>query len=186
MLLRHAFVRACAALCLFFALTSCAMLPGGSHDVVIPLTKLQENVDKRFPITNRVLDMFDIRLQGPQLGLSGADGRVNARFELVLMPPFTSKTWRGMLKLSGALKVDGQKNALFLHDARIDDFSVDGADPVYKRQLNQIGSLLLDRFLQDIPLYTLQPDQMRVLGRDYALAKVAVRNDALVVTVAAK
>ncbi len=165
-------------------LGGCAALIGGEHDVVIPLSQLQGNADKRFPLTNRVLDMFDIRLQSPRLALSEQEGRISAHFEAVVMPPLTSKTWRGKLDLSGALRVDAGKNALFLHNARLDDFAVDGADPAYKRQLTQIGSLLLERFLQDIPLYTLQPDQLRVLGQNFSLARVSVRNDALIVTVA--
>lgn len=162
-------------------LSACAHLMS-TRDVSIPLARLQENMERRFPFQHRALEMFDIRLHTPRLSLIPAENRIMANFEAVLMPPLTSKTWRGTLAISGGFRIDAARNAIFLRDARLEDFSVNGADAAYKRQISQIGSLLLERILKDMPIYTLQPEQMRLLGTDFTLAKITTQANALVVS----
>lgn len=174
-------IRTAIVLCSLGLIAACAGMVG-KQDVSISMASLQANLDKRFPVNNRVLEMFDIRLNSPRLTTNPAENRLQAQFEAIISPPFTSKTWRGNLTLSGGLRVDSQKNAIFLHNAKVEDFSVDGADPAYKRQFAKISSLLLDRFLQDIPLYTFTPEQTRVMGINFSVAKISAQQDALVVS----
>ena len=39
----------------------------GPRDIELPLHKLQSGLDKRFPLNNRMLDLFDVELTRPQL-----------------------------------------------------------------------------------------------------------------------
>ncbi|MBI3229627.1 MAG: DUF1439 domain-containing protein [Burkholderiales bacterium] len=154
----------------------------GSRDTTIPLARIQEGFDKRFPLNHRVMEMFDIKLTAPRISLSPEDNRVIASFELVVLPPLTSKTWRGSFKLSGGLRIDSASNTIYLRDAKIEDFSVETSDPAYKRQIAKLGSLLLDRYVQETPVYTLTSEQTRLLGTDYSLVKINARSDALVLS----
>ncbi len=171
-------------LSVFALLTACATVASmwGTREATIPISKLQENLDKRFPINHRVMEMFDIKLTRPQVVMLPAENRLGLVFDLVVAPPLTSKTWQGSFKLSGGLRIDSASNTIYLRDPKLDEFIVDAGDPVYKRQITKIGSLLFERVMQDAPIYTFTPEQTRQWGVDYSLVKINTRADGLVLS----
>lgn len=171
------------SLFLLCLLSACAGM-SGPKDVQVPLAKLQENLDKRFPMNQRVLEMFDIKLTSPQLSLLPNENRLVAKVDALVAPPLTSKTWNGSLTLSGVLRVDPNKNTIYLSEPRLEDFAVDGIDAVYKRQITRVGNLLFERVKDDFVVYTFNPEQLKVWGVDFSLMKINTSKDAVVISFA--
>jgi hypothetical protein len=170
----------CAALLACAMLASCASLIG-PREVEIPLHRLQEGIERRFPLDNRVLELLDIRLSRPQLSLPGAD-RVALGMEAYVAPPFTNQSWTGSLALSGRLYLDAQRGAVLMNEARVDKFVIDGMDEARQRQLGKIANVLVGKVVRDVPVYTFRLEDLRYAGVQFVPTRITTTPRALVVT----
>ncbi|MES2319226.1 MAG: DUF1439 domain-containing protein [Pseudomonadota bacterium] len=142
-------------------LASCASLLG-PREVELPLSKLQSGLDRRFPMNNPALELFEIELSRPQLSMLPDDGRVALSLDALAAPPFLHKSWRGTLTLSGRLYIDPQRSAVLMADPRVDRFAIDGVDD--SRRLTKIANLLMNNVVADVPLYRFRPEDLRYGG----------------------
>jgi hypothetical protein len=161
-------------------LASCASLVG-PRQVEIPLHKLQAGVDRRFPINNRALELFDIHLSRPQLSLANAD-RVGLDMDASVAPPFMKQSWSGSLTLSGRLVVDPARGAVFITDPQVDRFVIDGMDPGRQRQLSKFANVLIGEVVTDMPVYSFRMEDLRYGGVQFVPTRITTTPNALVVT----
>lgn len=166
---------------LILLLAACATLLG-PRDVEVPLTRIQQSLERRFPFNNRYLELFDIRVTNPRVSMLPDSNRVLARMDTSIAPPFLQRSWTGNLAISGELRIDPSRSAVVLGDPRVESFDVDGLDTLYANRITRIGSLLAEEMLADYPLYTFHPEDLRVAGRSYYPARITTRGDALVVS----
>jgi hypothetical protein len=169
-----------AALLACLMLASCASLIG-PREVEIPLQKLQDGIERRFPLNNRVLEFLDIRLSRPQLSLPGGE-RVALAMEAYVAPPFTNQSWSGNLALSGRLYLDAGRGAVLMNEARVDRFVIDGMDEARQRQLGKVADLLLSKVVRDVPVYTFRLEDLRYAGVQFVPTRITTTPRALVVT----
>jgi hypothetical protein len=169
-----------AALAMCLMLASCASLIG-PREVEIPLQKLQDGIERRFPLNNRVLELLDIRLSRPQLSLPGAD-RVALAVEAYVAPPFTGQAWTGSLALSGRLFLDAQRGAVLMDETRVDRFVIDGMDEARQRQLAKVAGVLVGKVVRDVPVYTFRLEDLRYAGVQFVPTRITTTPRALVVT----
>lgn len=162
-------------------LASCATLLG-PRDVEIPLSKIQQSLENRFPFNNRYLELLDISITNPKVTLQSDTNRIMTSMDASIAPPFLQRSWKGNFAVSGNPKFDPSQNALVLGEPRVEQFAVDGLDPLYANQVKKIGSLLAEHILANAPLYTFQPDELRHAGTSYILSKITTKPDSLVVT----
>jgi hypothetical protein len=161
-------------------LASCASLVG-PRQVEIPLHKLQAGVDRRFPINNRALELFDIHLSRPQLSLANAD-RVGLDMDASVAPPFMKQSWSGSLTLSGRLVVDPARGAVFITDPQVDRFVIDGMEPGRQRQLSKFANVLIGEVVTDMPVYSFRMEDLRYGGVQFVPTRITTTPNALVVT----
>jgi hypothetical protein len=164
-----------------FLLSSCATLMG-PRNVEIPLATLQERLANRFPFNNRYLELLDVTVSNPRLALQPDTNRVLTSMDAAIAPPFLNRTWNGSVSISGNLRFDASRNALVLAQPRVESFDVSGVDARYGSHIRKIGSLLAEQLLQDVPLYTFQPDDLSYGGTRFTLSKITTRPNSLVVT----
>jgi hypothetical protein len=162
-------------------LASCASLMG-PRNVEIPLSQLQEKIAGRFPFNNRYLELLDINVSNPRVTLQPETNRIMTSMDTSIAPPFMTRSWKGNLAVSGNLRFDPARNALVLGEPRVEQFVIDGLDPSYARQITKVGSLLAEQLLQDIPLYTFRPEDLRYGGTNFLLSKITTKPNSLVVT----
>jgi len=144
-------------------LVSCATLVG-PRDIDIPLSKMQSGLDRRFPMNNRALELFDITLSRPVLAMQPESDRMSLSLDAVVAPQFLRQTWRGSLVLSGRLYVDAQRGAVLMAEPRVDRFAVDGVDEARQRQFGKVANLLMENVVKDVPLYHFRPEELRYAG----------------------
>lgn len=161
-------------------LASCASLIG-PREVEIPLYKLQEGIERRFPLNNRVLELLDIRLSRPQLSLPGAE-RVALAMEAYVAPPFINQSWSGSLALSGRLYLDAQRGAVLMNETRVDEVAIDGMDEARQRQLGKVANALVSKVVRDVPVYTFGLEELRYAGVQFVPTRITTTPRALVVT----
>jgi hypothetical protein len=170
------------------ALFACAMLAGcasivGPREIEVPLSRLQESLDRRFPVQKRVLEIFNAELTRPQLSILADDGRVALSVDTSFAPAFSRKSWRGRMMLSGRLEVDATRNAIFMRDARVDQFVVDGIDEAQQRRLGAVANVLMDELTRDVPVYRFRPEDIRYAGMQFMPTRIVTTPRALMVTI---
>lgn len=178
MRLRHvSFVTFCMAM----LLASCATLLG-PRDMEISLARLQESIASRFPFNSRYLDLIDIQVTNPRVKLLPDTNRILTSMDASVAPPFLKRSWNGNLSVSGQLRFDPARNALVLAEPRVEQFAVNGLDPLYANQITKVGALLSEQLLKDLPLYTFRPEEFGYAGTRLIPTKITTRSNSLVVT----
>lgn len=172
---RAALALAGAAAALTAALVAGCASFAGPRDYEVPLARLQRNIDQRFPLEHRALAVFDLRLQQPRLTMLPND-RIALSATLSVSSPLMRQQYGGSLALSGRLAIDQGRNAVMLTEARLDDFTLDGLDERTQRQVGSAVRLLADGLVQDTPIYTWRPDELRYAGVQFV--PTAIRTSA--------
>lgn len=162
-------------------LASCSTLIG-PRDVNVSLAKMQQGLERRFPIDKRVLSVLDVKLTQPQLSLQPERERVALSVDASVMPPFIRQTWRGNLAMSGRLVLDVQRNAVYLSEASVDKVSIDGMDESQQRQFAKVASLVADQLMHETPIYTFKPDELRYAGVQFVPTHLRTTGNGLTVT----
>ena len=153
------------------ALSSCASILG-PREVDLPLSKLQAGLDRRFPVDNRLLELFDVRLSRPQLAVLPGD-RVSLTVDASVAQSFLRNPLAGNLAFSGRLYVDQAKNGVYLAEPRLERFAISGLDESVSRQLARAANGLLDQAILDIPVYSFRMDELRYAGVQYVPTRIA-------------
>jgi hypothetical protein len=169
------------ALCLL-ALSGCAGLVG-PRDIEVPLHKLQSGLDRRFPIHNRAMQLFDIELTRPRIATLPDSGRIALTLDASVAPPFLRQSWRASLALSGRLYIDAARNAIMMAEPGVDSFVVDGVDEARQRQLRQVAGVLVDKVVADLPLYHFRPEELRYGGVQFVPTRIVATARGLLVSV---
>jgi len=159
------------------ALTSCASILG-PREVDIPLPKLQASLDRRFPMDNRLLELFDVRLSRPQLAVLPGD-RVALTLEASVAQSFLRNPLAGTLAFSGRLVVDQARSGVYLAEPRLERFAISGLDESVTRQLSRAANGLLDKAILDIPVYSFRMDELRYAGVQYVPTRIATTSNGL-------
>ncbi len=152
-------------------LASCASLLG-PREVDLPLSKLQSSLDRRFPVDNRMLELFDVRLTRPQLAVHEGD-RVSLTVDATVAQSFLRRPLAGSLAFSGRLYVDPARSGVFMAEPRIERFAIGGLEESVQRQLARAANGLMDQLVLDIPVYTFRMDELRYAGVQYVPTRIA-------------
>ena len=176
-LLKLAAVPAAAAM-----LVSCAGL-SGPRQVEISLDKLQANLGKHFPVRHRALSVFDIQVSNPQIATLRDNDRITLGADLTVSPILVRQSWRGSLALSGRLVVDNVRNAVFLSDAKVERFAVDGMGESQQRQVAGAANILADKLIRDVPIYSYKPEDLRFAGIQFVPVAIRTTPSSLVLVV---
>lgn len=158
-------------------LSSCASLLG-PREVDIPLHKLQASLDRRFPMDNRLLELFDLRLSRPQLAVLPGD-RVALTVDASVAQSFLRNPLAGSLAFSGRLVVDQARSGVFLAEPRLERFAISGIDESVSRQLSRAANVVLERAILDIPVYSFRMDELRYAGVQYTPTRIATTSNGL-------
>jgi hypothetical protein len=162
-------------------LASCAGLIGPRR-VELSQSRLQAGLERRFPLHNRMLDLFDVQLTGPRLTILPETDRVRLALDVSVAPPFLRQSWNGTLALSGRLVLDNGRNAVVLADTHVDRFDVGGMEGGRVRDLGRAADLVVNQLLRDTPVYTFRPEDLRYAGVQFFPSRIETAPGALFVT----
>lgn len=162
-------------------LASCANLVGPRR-IELPQARLQAGLERRFPLHNRMLQLFDVQLTNPQLAILPENDRVRLTLDVSVAPPFLRQSWRGTMALSGRLVLDASRNAVFLTDTHLDRFDVEGMDADRAHDLGRAADVLVNQMVRDMAVYSFHPEDLRYAGIQFVPTRLETRPGALVVT----
>jgi hypothetical protein len=162
-------------------LSSCASFVG-PRQVEVPLYKLQAGLERRFPVNNRMLELFDVHLSRPQLSIIPESDRVGLTVDADIAPPFLRRSYTGTVAFSGRLYVDPSRSAVFMTDARVDRFALDGVDASAQRQFTKVANVMMDNVVRDMPVYSFRMEDLRYAGVQFVPTRIVTTDSALLIT----
>ena len=162
-------------------LASCATVIGPRR-VELSQSRLQAGLERRFPLRNRMLELFDVQLTRPRLAIMPETDRVGLSLDVSVSPPFLRQSWNGTLAMSGHLVLDNVRNAVVLSATHVDSFDVAGMDGDRTRDLGRAADLLVNQLMRDMPVYTFRPEDLRYAGVQFIPTRLETAPGALFVT----
>jgi hypothetical protein len=169
------------SLMLLALLSGCAsLLP--PQEIEIPLSRLQQSVQKNFPFNARYFDLFEVSLGNPVLSLQPASDRLVLALEARVQPPLIKTPWQGELLISGGLRIDSVRRAVILTEPRLENIKLDATTGNYTSRLARLGSQLAEDLIGERVLYTFAPDAFVVAGKRFVPTGIATRKNSLVVS----
>lgn len=159
-------------------LSSCASVLG-PRQVELPLHKLQGSLDKRFPINERLLDIFDVQLTRPQLSVQPDQDRVALSVDASVAPPF-ARAFTGNVAFSGRLYIDPGRAAVMMAEPRVERLQL--GNPEAERQLKRVANTLIETVARDMPVYAFDQKDLRYAGVQFVPTRIQTTHTGLVVT----
>ncbi len=169
------------SLMLLTLLSGCAsLLP--PQEIEIPLSRLQQSLQKKFPHTERYFGLLDVTLSKPVLSTQPAADRMLIALDAQVLPPLVKSPWQGELLISGSLRIDPARRAVLLAEPRLENIKIDAATGSYTSRLARLGTQLAEDLIGETVLYTFVPDAFVVAGKRFVPTGITTRKDSLVVS----
>jgi hypothetical protein len=170
------------------AVAAAAMLVGcaailGPRTVEVTQAQLEELLARRFPLTRRVLEIFDVTVSAPRLRLLPEANRIATDFDLASTDRLLRAQHRGTLGLSFGLRFEPSDNTLRVTQVKLERLQIDGAPAPLQRHFERLGTLLAELGLDDQVIHTLRAkDVEAVQGRGYRPSELRVTPRGLLIT----
>lgn len=169
------------SLMLLTLLSGCAsLLP--PQEIEIPLSRLQQAIQKKFPYAERYFGLLDVTLSHPVLSTQPAADRMLIALDAQVLPPLVKTPWQGELLISGSLRIDPARRAVLLTEPRLENIKLDAATGTYTSRLARLGTQLAEDLIGETVLYTFAPDAFVVAGKRFVPTGITTRKDSLVVS----
>lgn len=169
------------SLLLLTLLSGCAsLLP--PQEIEIPLSRLQQSIQKKFPYTERYFSLLDVTLSNPVLSTQPAADRMLIALDAQVLPPLIKTPWQGELLVSGSLRIDPVRRVVLLTEPRLENIKLDAATSSYTSRVARLGKQLAEDLIGETVLYTFAPDAFVVAGKRFVPTGITTRKDSLVVS----
>lgn len=161
-------------------LAGCAL---GPRTVEIPQAQIEELLARRFPLNQRVLEIFDVSVSAPRLRLLPESNRIVSEFDIVGTERLLRAQHRGVLALSYGLRFEPSDNTVRVTQVRVERLQIDGVPGPLQRGFERIGTLVAEQRLDEQVIHTLRPkDVETVQGRGYRPGELRVTAHGVAVT----
>ncbi|MDR6394410.1 DUF1439 domain-containing protein [Herbaspirillum seropedicae] len=158
-----------------------------TNEYTVSRQQLQNAIAPQFPRKLRYMDIFDVTLSNPRLGMLPADNRMNTVVDAQIANPLLlQRPVNAVLTLSSAFKYDPATRSLRLDAPKVDKVDSSDLPPQYAQQLTALGNAAADQFLRDYALYTFKPEQLQMNGKRFEPGKITVEQDAVKVEIKEK
>ena len=169
------------SLMLLTFLSGCAsLLP--PQEIEIPLSRLQQSIQKKFPYTERYFSLLDVTLSNPVLSTQPAADRMLIALDAQVLPPLIKTPWQGELLVSGSLRIDPVRRVVLLTEPRLENIKLDAATGSYTSRVARLGKQLAEDLIGETVLYSFAPDAFVVAGKRFVPTGITTRKDSLVVS----
>ena len=162
---------------LLSACITSAFLP---KEITMSAVELTTRMERRFPVDRTAGGLVDLTFSKPVVTF--ATPRLATQLSVRARLLLSSSVTEGTLTLSGVPYYDAATRGLYLRDARVDKIELGRVPETYSQALAKVASQLVKTQFEGKPFYTFREEDFTKFGIGYEPLALAVRNDALVLT----
>lgn len=167
------------------ALTACAaLLP--ERTITVTEAQVQQKLNDKLALPLTILKVFDVSLSSPVVRFDGANERVHASFDAGVKTALFGLPFSGKAAISGKLKFDAQTYTVMLTDPKIEQLNFGDLTGKYAELMGLLAAKLGGDLFNDLPLYTIKPEDLMVGPATYTPTLIKVTSQGLQVTLAPK
>ena len=116
--------------------------------------ELQAALSARFPLQQKVLEVFEVQVTTPRVLLQPAAGRLMLGFDLGLRETVLSRRdFRGSIMFSSALRYEPSDGTIRLDRVRRENLAIDGLPAMLVSGLNRWGGWLAETWLENMEIH---------------------------------
>lgn len=161
-------------------LAGCAAL--STRTVSVSETDIQNRIVKNLNLPITLLKVLEVTLSNPIVKLDEKTGRLNTTLDANIANPLSKAPITGKFSISGMPRIDVATNTLMLSNTKVESFNIDGADTQFNKLVNTFTESFGDDLLNEIPLYTVKPGDLKVGNTTYTPTELKIIGNRLVVT----
>jgi hypothetical protein len=155
----------------------------GPRNIEVSQQRLQERVARRFPVTRRYLELFDVTIATPRLTLLPEANRIATQLDVSASDRLLRRPLNGSMDLTYALRFEPADNTVRLADVRVVSFLLADVPGPLQNQLGRIGRLIAEEMLDGQVVHTLDPEDVKnAQGRGYQPGELKVTPRGLTLT----
>lgn len=158
-------------------LAGCAGL-GGPPTVTLGAGELDALLQRRLPLQQRVLEVFDLTLPAARLQLLPDRNRLSLAMDLGVRERMLGASWQGRIVLDSALRWEAGDQTVRLNQVKVLDLKVNPGSSAGSGAVERIGAAIAERVLEDLVVYRLPPEraaQLKLVGLAPAAVTVTSR-----------
>lgn len=137
----------------------------GPRTVDITREELQSKLARKFPMTKRVLNMFDVTALLPRLDMIADTNRVAAAFDLKAKDTTFGRDYLGTVGVSFGLRYEPKDLTLRILQLNVDRIHIEGMPEGFQQMLQDLGNKLAREHLQDYPIHQFKPEDLSAANR---------------------
>ena len=146
--------------------------------------ELEAAIAPQFPRKMRYMEIFEVTLSNPRLGMDAAQNRLTTMVDAQIANPLLlPRPVSAALTMSSGFKYDAPTRSLRLDAPKVENVDSKDLPPQYARQLTALGNAAADQLLRDYAVYTFKPEQLEMNGKRFEPGQITVEQDAVKVEI---
>lgn len=143
-------------------------------DYLVTRDQLDRTWAKSFPMQRSLLNgLFNASLETPELSFLTAQNRIAISTSFSASSVLSGGV-KGRIGLSGELRYDAEKRALYLQSPNLETLQVNQGSAIVGETLRPALNIVLNEYLRTNPLYQFKQDEMRFSGKEIDITKISV------------
>lgn len=138
-------------------LAACAT---GPRSVDVSYDQLQDALNRRFPLRERILEVLEVQAASPVLQLLPQQNRLRVEMDLTATERLLRNSLQGSFAVSFAPRFDPADFTVRMADVRVERFDVPGVPAALRDPLQRVGPYLAGRVLEGATLHAFTPEQL--------------------------
>jgi hypothetical protein len=156
---------------LVFCLVGCGKF---EKEILIPKSTIQSMVAKKFPYKKNAI-IAKMKLSSPRVYFKDT----NIGLKLDYYGNFLEKEINGLIDFNGQIFYKPEKGAFYIKNFQITDIRVNEANFSDKNKLKNVILKIVSNYLEDYPVYRLNPTDFKQSIAKLLLKSVSVKDDNL-------
>lgn len=182
------------SLFLFFSIAAIAVgfavyhFWGERYHLVFTEEQLVAKLAEKFPFDKTYFFLINLHLANPKLALEEGSNRIafgcdiETKFDLEINSEKGVGPLRGTVKFSGKLRYEATDGAFFLDEPVVESLDIAGVPEKWRVKVNEAVSRAASEFLSRVPMYRLQPTDIKKATARLILRDVKVVDKKLLIT----
>lgn len=141
--------------------SSCSSLGGGPRTLTLSEADLARWAQTQFPMERRVLEVVDLTLSSPRIGLRPDSNRLAAEVDLSGKDRLFGRPFTGKLALDGSLRYDAAGQAVRLDDVKVQRLEFEGLPGHLQSAARGLGPVLVEQLFENRAVYRFKPEDLQ-------------------------
>jgi hypothetical protein len=147
----------------------------GQKEIVIPKSKIQDAINKDFPINEDVV-VSSITIDTPLVYFADTNVGLKSKYNGY----FLKKDVSGIVDFNGQVTYNEDEGAFYLSNFNLVNFTVNDADLSNQEELRSLIETVINKYLGHYPIYKLDPSKYKEKLAGMLIKDVKVEDDKLI------